>query len=74
MNMEQYRNLSGKSSIQGYEIRPTFIIVRFKKTSREYVYSYKSAGKENVENMKELAKQGLGLNSYIMRHVRNRYE
>ncbi|WP_199669333.1 hypothetical protein [Coprococcus sp. AF16-5] len=48
--------------------------VLFYGTPRVYRYSYKSAGVENVENMKVLAEQGYGLNSFINRYVKYKYE
>ena len=71
--MQQYRNYRGNSSIAGYEIEPTRIRVMFSDGSI-YSYSYASAGMSNVEQMKQLARSGHGLNSFIMRNVRNRYE
>lgn len=71
--MQQYANLGGNSSIAGYEIEPTRIRVMFSDGSL-YSYSYASAGISNVERMKQLARSGYGLNSFIMRYVRNCYE
>lgn len=72
--MQRYLNLGGNSNIEGYEIGDNYISVKFHGTSKIYTYSYASAGEEHVENMKMLARQGSGLNSYIMRNVRNNYE
>ena len=71
--MQRYANFGGESSIYGYEIEPTRIRVMFSDDS-VYSYSYASAGISNVERMKQLAKSGYGLNSFIMRNVRNCYE
>lgn len=71
--MQRYANFGGESSIYGYEIEPTRIRVMFSDGS-VYSYSYTSAGISNVERMKQLAKSGYGLNSFIMRNVRNCYE
>lgn len=38
------------------------------------VISYESAGRENVEEMKRLAAQGYGLNSFINRRIKYLYE
>jgi hypothetical protein len=70
--MEQYRNLSGKSGVQEYELGSDFIKVKFKKGGT-YLYTYKSASQIKVEKMKILARKGLGLNSYIDRYVRMGY-
>ena len=39
-----------------------------------YIYTNKSAGAANVKHMKELAKQGRGLSTFISTTVKNRYE
>lgn len=71
--MIEYKNLSRKSGVLRYEIGSDFIIVEFKDYSK-YKYTYQSAGAENIEQMKLLAEQGFGLNSFIMIKVRERYE
>ena len=72
--MKPYKNLGGNSNICRYEIGSDYLDVEFYGTSRIYRYSYRSAGKEHVENMKLLAEKGVGLNSYIMRNARKLYE
>ena len=72
--METYQNVNGNSGIAGYEIGDTYIQVEFADTESVYRYSYKSAGRENVEEMKHLAVQGHGLNSFINRRVKYLYE
>lgn len=63
--MVPYSNKSGKNSgVTAYEIGKDFIIVRFKR-SDDYTYSYDSAGKPAVEEMKKRAKRGEGLSTYI---------
>jgi hypothetical protein len=71
--MEIYSNLRGNSPVIGYEIEPTRIIVWFK-GDKPYSYSYASAGKSNVDTMKELARRGTGLSAFITRNVRSNYE
>jgi len=39
-----------------------------------YTYSYDSAGEDNVEQMKQLAQSGSGLNSFILSNVKDDYE
>ncbi len=70
--MERYKNLSGNSGVAAYEIATDSITVEFK-DGHVYLYTYQSAGSENIERMKELAIAGRGLNTYISRHVRKRY-
>lgn len=72
--MQSYSNVNGNSNVEAYEIGDTYIEVKFRGTARIYRYSYGSAGIVHVETMKELAKQGHGLNSYIMKNVRYGYE
>ncbi|MDR3048819.1 MAG: hypothetical protein LBV16_03130 [Elusimicrobiota bacterium] len=72
--MKQYLNLNGKSGIEAYEIGDTYVAIKFKKTNKIYTYSYHLAKKHNVDNMKNLAEKGQGLNSYIMKNVRNLYD
>lgn len=71
--MRLYSNLGGNSNIRAFLIGDDYIDVEFNGGS-VYRYSYKSAGREHVEQMKILAIQGSGLNSYIMRNVRTAYE
>lgn len=72
--MEKYKNLGGDSGVAGYELGTDFIIVIFKNGKRPYRWSYRKAGEQHVENMKQLAKSGHGLNSYIMTRVKNLYD
>ena len=72
--MEPYQNVNGNSGIAGYEIGDTCIEVEFADTESVYRYSYESAGRGNVEEMKRLAAQGHGLNSFINRRVKYLYE
>ena len=71
--MQRYMNLGGDSGVEGYEIGPDYIVVKFKTTVRTYTYSYESAGEEAVEIMKEKARSGEGLNEFINRYVRDKY-
>ena len=71
--MERYRNLGGNSGVAGYEIGSDFIRVQVSNGS-VYLYTYASAGANNVEQMKQLARMGQGLNAFINRYVRKAYE
>lgn len=71
--METYKNLSGNSGISAYAIDAESITVQFN-TGAIYLYTYRSAGRNNIEKMKSLAVAGQGLNSYIMKNVRQAYE
>lgn len=72
--MEQYKkHNSGDTGVEFYEIENTDIIVQFTDGGK-YKYTYASAGKENVEEMKRLAIKGKGLTTFINRHVKDKYE
>lgn len=72
--MERYRNSNGNSGIYGYEIGNDYIRVQFS-SGQTYRYSYNGkAGRNHVENMKSLARNGSGLNSYINSYVKFKYD
>ena len=62
--MTRYGNLHGNSGIAAYEAGAKFIRIRFTSGSI-YLYTYESAGKDDIEEMKELAKEGSGLTRFI---------
>lgn len=70
--MTPYKNLGGDSGISSYEIGDDYIKVEFNDSSI-YLYNYVSAGEDNIEQMKQLAEAGEGLNSFINKHVKNKY-
>lgn len=70
--MERYKNLGGNSGVVAYEIGSDFIRVQFSDGSI-YLYTYASAGSHNIEHMKQLARNGQGLNSFINTIVRKAY-
>jgi hypothetical protein len=70
--MERYKNLGGNSSVAGYEIENDFIKVQFMDGSI-YLYDSSRPGSYHVNNMKKLAKNGQGLNSYIGTEVKKNY-
>ena len=72
--MEKYKNLGRDSNVDSYEIGIDFIRVKFNKTAKVYSYSYNKAGRNHVEQMKVLARNGSGLNSYIIRYVKKLYD
>ena len=71
--MERYRNIDGDSGVAEFENGPDFIRVKFNDGS-VYLYTYASAGAQNIEQMKKLAVAGDGLNAFINRNVRKSYE
>lgn len=70
--MERYANLGGDSGVTHYEIGDDSIIVEFRDGGM-YLYTYASAGRSNIDQMKSLAQRGEGLNEFINRYVRKRY-
>ena len=71
--MEIYKNLGGTSGIASFELGSNSIAVKFK-DGVTYNYTYNSAGKSNVEEMKVLARQGSSLNAFIKKYVSKLYE
>lgn len=71
--MISYKNLGGNSNVLSYEIGLTYIDVKFG-DGLIYRYSNQSAGINNVNQMKILAEKGVGLNSFIMRNCKTKYE
>ena len=69
--MEVYKN-AHESGVLLYDIGNNFIILEFADNKR-YLYNYQQPGKKHVETMKQLAKQGSKLNTYINKHVRENY-
>lgn len=70
-----YADNTGKSNIHSYRIGSDYIDVQFKSGNKTiYRYTYSSAGKDKVEAMKDLAKKGQGLNSYINKNAKKLYE
>lgn len=71
--MEKYKNVGGGSGVAAYEYGTDFIKVRFT-TGKDYRYTNKSAGAENIKKMITLAKKGDGLNAFINKEVKYFYE
>lgn len=68
--MERYKDINNDSGVEMYEIGPDYIDVKFS-GPKIYKYTYQTAGAVHIEKMKMLAKNGDGLNSYIMRNVKS---
>lgn len=71
--MNSYSNNGRDSGVRAYEIGTDYIKVQFSDLAT-YTYSYRKAGKNHVDNMKQLAIQGEGLNSYINTKVKYLYD
>ena len=70
--MQPYANRGGNSSVVAFEIGEDAITIQFQGGST-YLYDYSLPGTAHVEQMKALAIQGMGLSSYVNRHVRKAY-
>ena len=68
--MQNYTDRDNNSNIQGYEYGDGWITVYFKDGS-SYTYTDSSAGHSTIQEMKQLADYGDGLNSFINRHRPN---
>jgi hypothetical protein len=66
--MEEYKNLSGREPIEGFDIESSWIDVQYK-DSAVYRYSHITPGREHVERMKDLARKGEGLADYISANI-----
>jgi hypothetical protein len=71
--MKRYLDLSGTSGVRAYAIGEQTVTVQFA-DGGAYLYSYASAGRERVEEMKRCALAGRGLSTYISQHVGQAYE
>jgi hypothetical protein len=70
--MQTYKNLNRNSGIKAYELGEDFIQVVFN-DGDTYLYTYESAGKRNIEEMKKLAVSGKGLSTFISTKIKKRY-
>jgi len=70
--VERYANLSRNSGVIAFEIAADSITVKFI-DGNEYLYTYDSAGADNVDHMKQLALRGEGLSGFISATVRDGY-
>ena len=68
--MEKYLNKNNDSGVSHYEIFDDKINVKFTGKEKIYTYSNHKAGWLHVDNMKNLAQKGSGLNSYINTNVK----
>jgi hypothetical protein len=71
--MQRYGGADRDSGIDAYEVGANYMRVRFI-NGGTYLYTYRSAGKRHIENMKALAYSGRGLNTYINDNVRQLFE
>ena len=67
--MERYKILGDNSGIVAYELGEDWIKIQFRDGGL-YLYDYKNTGSDLIEQMKELAIAGQGLNSFVSRFVK----
>jgi hypothetical protein len=72
MELEKYKDLSGRGGVTGYKIFHEGIIVQFQNRDI-YLYDYIKPGKYYIDQMKTLAKNGKGLTTYINQNIRENY-
>lgn len=70
--MQLYGVHTRHHGVIGYEIGPDSIDVEFT-SGWVYRFTYDKPGQVRVEQMKELARSGKGLSTFINRHVMNRH-
>lgn len=68
----RYGNHSGRSGVAGYAMVGNGIAVRFV-DGAIYLYDRDCPGAVHVQRMKQLARDGAGLSTYISRRVGQRY-
>lgn len=68
----RYGNRSGRSGVAGYAMMGNGIAVRFA-DGAIYLYDRDCPGPAHVQRMKQLAREGAGLSTYISRRVGHRY-
>ena len=70
--MRLYKDIHGDSNIESYETGADYIWVKFK-AGYTYLYNYAHTGIEHIEQMKILAANGDGLNTFINKYVTKSY-
>lgn len=71
-SLQPYRDLSGHSGVVAYRLGGGWIDVQFE-DGAVYRYTAASAGAEAIRQMQQLAREGRGLATFIVRQVRQRY-
>jgi hypothetical protein len=69
--LTRYGSLDGDSGVIAYQIGDDWIKLEF--PGKLYLYNHSSAGIDKIEPMKDRARAGRGLASYVSRHVREGY-
>jgi hypothetical protein len=71
--MTKYGDLNGDSNVSAYDIGQDSITVQFADGAC-YLYTAQSVGLSNLNTMITLARAGRGLNGFISRVVKSRYD
>ena len=71
--MQRYGDVDRDSGVRSFEIGSDFIRVEFYDND-VYLYTYRSAGRNRIEQMKRRALAGDGLNAYINSNVKRDYQ
>ncbi|ARN73785.1 hypothetical protein [Oceanicoccus sagamiensis] len=69
-----YKNRHNDSGVTDYAIGLNQLTVWFAGSEKAYTYTADSVGQHHVDCMKRLAQAGEGLNAYINRYVKKRYQ
>jgi len=70
--MQRYLNVSGVSPVTMFECGMGDITICFN-SGWKYLYTNRSAGSLNIQQMQELARNGRGLATYITQVVKDGY-
>ncbi|WP_159016892.1 hypothetical protein [Cognatiluteimonas profundi] len=68
----RYANLGGHSPVAAYALLPDGIELQFS-DGRIVLYNHDCPGRRHVSRMKVLAREGRGLDAYVVRHVGKRF-
>ena len=69
----RYQNVGGKSKVERYHLAKDAVTIEFADCSK-YIYTNQSATPVNIAKMKELAVAGKGLDAFIDKNVKDRFE
>lgn len=73
LRLESYRNMEGGLGVVAYGLGDDRIAVQLH-TGHTMCFTYRSAGRANVEHMKLLARAGDGLNRFIFKEAKGKHE
>ena len=70
--MTPYKDLNNNSGVRAYNIGQSHIDIEFK-DGTIFRYTSITVGQVNLEKMAHLAREGVGLNTFVNRVVRDKY-